>query len=299
MKKSTLVMVAVLALSGALTVGCSESDTGVNPGAVGVASSEGATGNTTGNALSSSEALFRSYSSTSDDDDDADENNGMRRYRVTIMNMSQGQPMSPPVAATHAKGFTMFAVGKLASRGLEAIAENGDESLMFNRYNNSSQATGVVDVAMPLTRYGTTVGSFKHYASFEINAREDDRFSMAAMLICSNDGFTGLNSVKLPEHGKKVYYLKPYDAGTEDNTELSADIVDGCSALGAVALAGDPNGNENDAVDSSPHQRIRKHRGTQGNGDLDPNAHVIERKVGKVIIELISDGDDEHDEDDD
>ena len=67
----------------------------------------------------------------------------------------------------------------------------------------------------------------------------------------ANDGFTGLDRAKLPRQGAAIFWLEGYDAGTEDNTERGEDIVDACSALGPVPLAGDPNGNENDAVDSS------------------------------------------------
>ena len=286
MKHVSLSVLATLALSGAVMVGCSENGAGVNPESTSAATQ----------SVNGPGALRASSRRGGEVQDESSEE--LRRYRVTIMNLSETQPLSPPVVATHAKGFTMFEVGKLASRGLEAIAENGDESLMANRYRNSPMATDVVDVAMPLTRHGTMVGDFRSSYSFEIEAREHDRLSLAAMLICSNDGFTGLNSVKLPKKGRRMYHLRAYDAGTEDNTEMSADIVDGCSALGAVALSGDPNGNENDAVDTTPHDVIRPHRGILGVGDLDASSHAIDNKVGKVIIELLSD-DDDHDDDHD
>jgi len=57
-----------------------------------------------------------------------------------------------------------------------------------------------------------------------------------------------------------------YDAGTETNTELSADLVDPCSALGPVALDGDPNGNNNDGIDTS--DPIGFHPGIAVSGDL-------------------------------
>ncbi len=290
MQKSMLTLLAVFALSGATFVGCSGNDTMLN--------SDASSATTSDNETPEFQTLYRSSRDESDSDDSED-SDGLRTYRVTIKNLSVGQPLAPPVIATHVKGFTMFEVGKLASRGLEAIAENGDVSLMFNRYSASSSSTDAVNVGMPLTRYGTMVGNFKDYVTFEITGKKHDRLSIAAMLICTNDGFTGLNSVKLPKEGKRVYYTKAYDAGTEYNTENSSDIVDGCSALGAIALAGDPNGNENDAVDSSPHQRIKKHKGTQGNGDLDPYANVIEKKITKVTIELISGGESDHDNDND
>jgi hypothetical protein len=73
-------------------------------------------------------------------------------------------------------------------------------------------------------------------------ANPGDRLSLATMLICTNDGFTGLDRAKLPIGGSEVFWTNGYDAGTENNTELSQDIVDACSALGPVTLACGPNG---------------------------------------------------------
>ena len=41
--------------------------------------------------------------------------------------------------------------------------------------------------------------------------------SLATMLICTNDGFGGLNRVRLPPRVQRVFPLYGYDAGTEDN----------------------------------------------------------------------------------
>ena len=205
-------------------------------------------------------------------------------YLVTIQNLTGGQPLSPPVAATHRRGIRMFRVGTLASAGIEAIAEDGNQGPMFDRFNSSNKVTQAVDVGMPLTPSGQTVANFTDAVTFAISARAGDRFSFAAMLICTNDGFVGLDSVRLPRKGSRIYLAKGYDAGTEQNTEKSADIVDPCSALGPVPLAGDPNGNEDAAVDSMPHQRIRRHPGIMGNGDLSPSQHGWIGPVAKVTI---------------
>jgi len=207
---------------------------------------------------------------------------GVRSYEVTIENLSTGQPISPPVAATHRHNVRMFKVGKKASSELEAIAEDGMQGPMVALLSGSSKVTDVVDVGRPLTRKGTVVGSFTDNATFTIEAKWFDRLSLAGMLICTNDGFTGLNSVRLPAHGSRMYYLKAYDAGTEKNTEMSTDIVDACSALGALALPGDPNGNENEAVDTNG--RIRRHRGIHGEGDLTEADHGWEGAVARVTI---------------
>lgn len=111
-------------------------------------------------------------------------------------------------------GLRMFKVGKRASPGLEAIAEDGNQIPMFDRFNGSRKVTEAVNVGVPLTPHGMVVGGFSDAVSFEITARRGDKFSLATMLICTNDGFTGLSRAKLPKKGSKVYWLQGYDAGT-------------------------------------------------------------------------------------
>ncbi len=50
-----------------------------------------------------------------------------------------------------------------------------------------------------------------------------------------------------------------------------------------IALNGDPNGNENDAVDSNPQMTIQRHPGVQENGDLSA-AHDWDGPIVKVKI---------------
>ncbi len=197
---------------------------------------------------------------------------GTRTYEVTITNLTDGQPLSPPVAVTH-RGAPLFKVGRFATPAIEAIAEDGNQALAVNGFTGALDVftfvSDVVDGGEPLTPAGTVAAGFDDTLTFNITADRRDRFSLATMLICTNDGFTGADRVKLPNHGTRTYHLRAYDAGTENNTEMSEDIVDPCSGLGPVALAGDPNGNENDAVATSPVRRIRRHQGVDGTvGDL-------------------------------
>ena len=208
-----------------------------------------------------------------------------RIYSVTVENLTDGQPFSPVLAATHHRNISMFTVGDLASGGLEAIAEDGNSSPMFNRFFLSGLVTRVLDVGVPLTPSGTEVGDFTDSVTFTILAHPEDKFTMAAMLICTNDGFLGLDRVDLPQKGDLVYWLNGYDAGTEMNTEMSEDIVDPCSALGPFALSGDPNGNEDIAVDMVPHQPIQLHpTNIAGSGDLSMSDHGWTDPVAKVTI---------------
>ena len=208
----------------------------------------------------------------------------MRTYMVTIANVTAGQPFSPPAAATHKKGFRMFRVGKKASPELELIAEDGKQGPMVTLFMNSKKVTNVVDVGVPLLPAVTSNVTFSSVVSFEIMARRGDRLSIATMLICTNDGFTGLDAVKLPKKGSVVYWLQAYDGGTEDNTEMGTDIVDACSGLGPTGLPGDPNGNENDAVATSPQKKITMHPGIHGGGDLTVSDHGWSGAVAKVTV---------------
>lgn len=208
------------------------------------------------------------------------------RYEVTIENLATGQPLSPPVAATHRNSASLFNVGELASPEIEAIAEDGDAGPAAALLAGLPQTTQVVALGAPLTPHGTQVGDFTDTAVFEIWARPGDRLSLATMLICTNDGFTGLDRGHLPYHGSAMFYAHAYDAGTEENTEMSTDIVDPCSALGPVPLNGDPNGNEDAAVDSMPHTAIHMHPGISGSGDLLP-AHEWNGPIARITVERL------------
>lgn len=211
----------------------------------------------------------------------------LRSYRVTLQNLTDGQPFSPGLAATHRPSAHLFEVGSMADAGIEAIAESGNEAPAVDAVAAMRHVTDVVDIDRPLTPHGTVVGSFTDTFVFEIMARPGDRLSLATMLICTNDGFTGLNGGRLPRHGEATYMLAGYDAGTEDNTEDSTDIVDPCSGLGPLPLVGDPNGNDDAGVDSSPHVAIQHHSGILGGGDLSPAAHGWTGPVAMLTIEAM------------
>jgi hypothetical protein len=208
-------------------------------------------------------------------------------YRVTLVNLTDSQPFSPPVAATHRKAIRMFQVGKLASDELAAIAQDGDEVPMATHFGASDKVTDVVDVGRPLTRSGTTVGGFTDTAVFTITAAPGDKFSIATMFICTNDGFLGLDAVDLPKEGSKTFFLGGYDAGREENTEESVDLVDPCSALGPAPLPGDPDGNRDAEVATVPAELIAHHPNISGVGELSVELHGWSDPVARVTIERI------------
>lgn len=190
-----------------------------------------------------------------------------RTYEVTIYNTSLGQPLSPPVVATHRRSATLFRVGRRASEGIVEIAENGNADPAATALAGNRRVTDV-EVLDPIASLGTR-SDLPTSRTVRVKARRGDRLSVAGMLICTNDGFAGVDRMRLPRHGSRTAVLGTYDAGSERNTEASADIVDPCSGLGPVDLAGDTNGNNNDGIDTSG--RIRRHPGVDGTiGDLLP-----------------------------
>jgi len=213
--------------------------------------------------------------------------NNIATYEVTITNLADAQPISPPVAVTHRRAVKLFKPGTSASDAIEAIAEDGNQGVAVAALTGAAKVTDVVDVGAPLTPSGVTIGDFTDSITFEIDAHRRDRLSLAGMLICTNDGFVGLNSIKLPKAsaGTVTHYLNAYDAGTEKNTELSEDIVDPCSGLGPVVLDGDPDGNNNDGIETDGV--IRHHDGVSGTvGDL-LAAHDWDDPVAMIEIRVV------------
>ncbi|MEO0602180.1 MAG: spondin domain-containing protein, partial [Myxococcota bacterium] len=182
-------------------------------------------------------------------------------YEVTFTNLTSGQWFTPPNWAGHPQGVRIFDLNQPASPGVQAVAENGDvptldAELMATIDDQGLGASGVGDTGGPIPP-GQSV-------TFDI-ATAEFRLSMVSMVICTNDGFAGLQSRQLPTQvgQTRVYRLDTFDAGTEINTENRADIVPApfCGMGGGTGTT-DPLLAENGV--------IRRHRGIEGFGDLDP-----------------------------
>ncbi len=119
-------------------------------------------------------------------------------YEITIHNMTSGQPFTPPVVATHRHATDAFEVGTPASFEVKEIAENGNvdpltEAFAADKHVFESKVVPSPSGPPPILP-GATL-------SFEISASASARFlSFVSMLICTNDGFTGLDSLRLPNH---------------------------------------------------------------------------------------------------
>ncbi|MEZ4711774.1 MAG: spondin domain-containing protein [Caldilineaceae bacterium] len=216
-------------------------------------------------------------------------------YEVTVENLTPGQPFSPIVAVTHGDTVRLLNVNGAASDALAAIAQDGNPTPMVELLNSfPGEVTDVVNVGQPIAPQGASLtvdgAAITDTVSFTITAAAGDYLSFVAMLICTNDGLVGLDSANLPDPGEeRVIALGAYDAGREENTEQSSDLVDACSALGPVALPDDPNGNVNDGdVATTPVANIVEHPGVDGEADLSADHDWIE--VANVTIRALQEG---------
>ncbi len=194
-------------------------------------------------------------------------------YTVTIENLTAGQPFTPPVVVTHSSDLDVFETGQSASAEILAIAENGNNDPLVALLGGSS---AVVD-----STTGTAAVMPGETATLTVTGLPGGFISTAMMLICTNDGFTGLDSVPLPT-GSTTVDTNAYDAGTETNTEDFADIVPPCQSLIGVESADEGTGESNPAL--AEGGVIAAHAGIQGGTDLTTDDHGWTDPVARITV---------------
>lgn len=140
-------------------------------------------------------------------------------YEVTITNITRGQTFTPQLVVTHSENIALFEVGDLASEELAILAEDGNTQLLSNLLLTFGKDVGEVKTIPGLLGPGESIST-----TITANPYKQPVISMAAMLIPTNDTFVALDSLRLPFRGKRVNYLKAYDAGTEFNDQNCANI---------------------------------------------------------------------------
>ncbi len=209
-------------------------------------------------------------------------------YRVTIVNLTDGQPFTPPLLATHRRSVDIYSVGRQASYGVQQIAENGDTGPLVSAFDGRRGVGTIAQGDAPLVPHGTPGAAMfgDTWTTTISTSRDANRLTWLSMLICTNDGFTGVDSLKLPSRvgGTVARYTAGYDAGSERNTEAFADIVPPCQGL--IGVSGDPGtGASNPAI--ATHHVIRHHRGITGRADLVPAVHGWSDPVGLIVVQRI------------
>ena len=189
-------------------------------------------------------------------------------YEVTLENLSPAgsQPLSPPILAVHSPSFRIFHIGGYASDELAQVAQDAFGDPLVTLLSNSSEVSEVVVGQQGPIFPGSS-------QTLDISAQGNfTKLSLVTMLVNTNDGFTGTDKLQLPQRGAKTYYLRSYDAGSEENTELIAHIP----------------GQGNPFMGNSTNDKIKYHPGLLGVGDLDPTVFGWNEPVAKLTITRIN-----------
>ena len=194
------------------------------------------------------------------------------RYEITVVNMTRGQIMSPPVVAIHhGRMEPLFSVGSPASEGVTAIAEDAVNDTLLAALEDSPdvQDFGVITGAMGPIMPGETASIELEGGSF---AR---RVSLVGMLVTTNDAFYGLTGVRAPFFGSDTHRTPAYDSGTEENNE-DCDFI-----------PGPPCGNPGVRATENAEGYVHIHAGVHGEGDLVPADHDWRNPVAQVTIRRV------------
>jgi hypothetical protein len=130
--------------------------------------------------------------------------------------------------------------------------------------------------------------AFPDSVTFEITASGNAHFlSFVSMLVCTNDGFTGVDSLRLPEGKGKTETAdtQAYDSFTEQNTEDFAHIVPPCQGL--IGVSSGEAGMEVSNPAIAEGGVIAHHEGIKGVADLDSSVHGWEDPVARIEVERI------------
>lgn len=200
--------------------------------------------------------------------DDRNDGEGVRRYAVTVTNITRGQGLARPVVIVHDRAFAMFTLGSPASPGLAQLAEAGNGGALLAEiagsplvYATAVGASGIAPGASQIVEIATT--------------RPLAQISVGAMLGTTNDGFMAVQGARLPLRGSYTVDAEGYDAGSEANSQDCAFIPGPpCRDL-----------NHNPAT---PEGYVHVHAGIHvGGGGLTPSQHDWRNPVAQVEIKRI------------
>lgn len=207
---------------------------------------------------------------------------------LSITNLTHATYFTPLLVAAHDARTDLFEPGVGASVHLQAMAEGGDISGLIDDLITAG-GDYVADPAGGLLAPGATAE-----AVIDLHGKRNRHLSLVGMLLPTNDGFVGLDSLKIPRsRGTYTVYLHGYDAGTEANDEL----ITGGGAPNTPGIPADPGGNAGSdgvaTVGPDHNATVHIHRGVIGDddpsggpSDLDARVHTWQGPVAKLVIRV-------------
>jgi hypothetical protein len=190
-------------------------------------------------------------------------------YKVTVTNLTPGQPLAPVMAAIHRAGISFFEEGQAPSDELAMLAEAGNGQPMADKLKSMHGVSDAEVSTGGLTFPGnsTTV--------MVAAKRGTNNISVGSMLGATNDAFFAIKDMPLPRgHHAVTYMANAYDAGSETNDELMATVA----GLGGEGYSPNDNG----------EGFVHIHSGVHGIGDLVPATMDWRNPVAKIVIERVS-----------
>jgi hypothetical protein len=188
-------------------------------------------------------------------------------YEIIVTNVTAGQTFTPFLAANHTPEIKFFRAGRPARPELAQLAEGGDVAPLQSLLASTPDRVFATATSDGLLGPGESV-------TFTIDTGDGfRRLSLAAMLIPTNDTFVALDNVRLPERAE-THFLTAYDAGSEENDELCANIPGPvCGGEGVSEADGEGF--------------VHVSRGIQGIADLDAAAYDWRNPVARVRVRLV------------
>lgn len=173
-------------------------------------------------------------------------------YRVTIINASSAQILSPAAVMIGDGSMSLFTLGEPASKALEKLAEAGMPDDLLTLYSGATvMSTGPTPQGMT-----TTV---------EISAPQDQHYlTLASMPVYTNDGIAAVQNIDisyLMTGESKTMTAPVYDAGTEANSE-------GTNTIPGPAIGGEGYNESRDG----DRNFVAMHPGIVGEAELGSSA---------------------------
>jgi hypothetical protein len=201
---------------------------------------------------------------------------------ISITNLTHGSYFTPLLVAAHGEDNHFFQLGTTASTNLQALAEGGDIS-GISADMSTVNADTVENPAGGLLAPGVTT-------TFDLtNSNANNQLSIAAMILPTNDGFVGVDSLSIPTTAGTYHYdLNAYDAGTEANDE----IINGGGTPGVSGVPADPGGQNGTGatgvttVETNTHVHV--HRGVLGDSDQSAGASDLDSSVHRWLNPVAS-----------
>ena len=173
-------------------------------------------------------------------------------YEVTVTNLTHGLHFTPLLLSAHPEDTRFFYTGEPSSPELQALAEGGDTTSLAALLESVSASVNIDDALL-------APGESRTFLISNTDNPANTQLSIAGMLLPTNDGFVGLNSLTLP-----VGEAHDTDATTDTNPDDGTEPTDELEPPGVIAPTDDGEGAE------PPEDDMQEPEGTDDGMANDP-----------------------------